>query len=206
MPTKKKIIIFDLDGVLINSILNMEVSWNYTSKKFDLNIKFEEYKKNIGLPFNVILKNLNIKKNFNIIKNCYNDYSNQNIKLIKLYPEVKKTIEFFKRKKFLTAIITSKDKERTKKILFRFDLEFDYVYSPSKILRSKPYPDQITKILNKERISKKNCYYVGDMDIDAQFAKNAKVNFVFANYGYEINKKNRKFKIDNFKDLKKIIK
>ena len=206
MPTKKKIIIFDLDGVLINSIFNMKVSWNFTSKKFNLNIKFEEYKKNIGLPFNDILKNLNIKKNFDFIKRCYNNYSNQKIKLIKLYPEVKKTIEFFKKKNFLTAIITSKDKERTKKILSRFDLEFDYVYSPSKILRSKPYPDQIIKILNNERILKKNCYYVGDMNVDAQFAKNAKVNFVFANYGYEINKKNRKFKIDNFKDLKKIIK
>ena len=81
-----------------------------------------------------------------------------------------------------------------------------YVYSPSKILRSKPYPDQIINILTKEKILKKNCYYVGDMNIDAQFAKNAKINFVFANYGYEIKKKNRKFKKNNFKDIKKIIK
>ena len=44
------------------------------------------------------------------------------------------------------------------------------------------------------------------MNIDAQFAKNAKINFVFANYGYEIKKKNRKIKINNFKDIKKIIK
>ena len=56
MPTKKKILIFDLDGVLINSISNMKISWNSTSKKFDLNINFEEYKKNIGLPFKKILK------------------------------------------------------------------------------------------------------------------------------------------------------
>ncbi len=189
MPTKKKILIFDLDGVLINSISNMKISWNSTSKKFDLNINFEEYKKNIGLPFKKILKNLNIKKKHNSIKKCYDYFSNQNIEFIKLYPNVKKTIEFFKKKNFLTAIITSKDKKRTIKILSKFDLNFDYVYSPSKILRSKPYPDQIINILTKEKILKKNCYYVGDMNIDAQFAKNAKINFVFANYGYEIKKK-----------------
>ena len=71
MPTKKKIIIFDLDGVLINSILNMEVSWDLTCKKFGLDIKFINYKKNIGLPFKIILKKLNIKKNVNLIKNYY---------------------------------------------------------------------------------------------------------------------------------------
>lgn len=61
MPTKK-IVIFDLDGVLIDSIKNMEISWKHVSFKYGLNIKFEEYKKNIGLPFDEITKNLQIKK------------------------------------------------------------------------------------------------------------------------------------------------
>ena len=40
MPIKKKIVIFDLDGVLIDSIKNMEVSWNHVASKYGLNIKF----------------------------------------------------------------------------------------------------------------------------------------------------------------------
>jgi beta-phosphoglucomutase-like phosphatase (HAD superfamily) len=31
---KKKLIIFDLDGVIVNSLVNMRISWNYISKKF----------------------------------------------------------------------------------------------------------------------------------------------------------------------------
>jgi phosphoglycolate phosphatase-like HAD superfamily hydrolase len=205
MPTKKKIIIFDLDGVLINSISNMEVSWNLTCKKFDLKIKFTDYKKNIGLPFKVILKNLNISKKINLIKKYYDKCSTKNIDLIKLYPNVKKTILSFKKKNFLTAIITSKDK-RTKKILSKFDLKFDYVYSPSKSIKPKPYPDQIIKILSKEKILKKNCYYVGDMDLDSEFAKNAKIKFIFAKYGYEVRKIKKKYEIKKFEEIKKIIK
>ena len=62
---KKNLILFDLDGVLINSIKNMEISWDYCKKKYNLEIDFSSYKKFIGLPFNDILKNLKIRKKKN---------------------------------------------------------------------------------------------------------------------------------------------
>ena len=43
MLTKKKIIIFDLDGVLINSIKNMEASWKRTSPKFGIKKTFLDF-------------------------------------------------------------------------------------------------------------------------------------------------------------------
>ena len=63
MLNKKKLIIFDLDGVLINSLPNMEYSWNMVRKKYNLPIQFSQYKKFIGLPFYIILNKLNINKN-----------------------------------------------------------------------------------------------------------------------------------------------
>ena len=42
---KNKIIAFDLDGVIINSLPNMEISWIETCKKNNLNISFLKYKK-----------------------------------------------------------------------------------------------------------------------------------------------------------------
>ena len=68
---KKEIIGFDLDGVIINSLKNMESAWNYTCKKNNLNISFEKYKKLIGLPFTHILKKLKIKKNYKKIQQDY---------------------------------------------------------------------------------------------------------------------------------------
>jgi beta-phosphoglucomutase-like phosphatase (HAD superfamily) len=40
---KFKNIIFDLDGVLIDSKSNMNKSWSNTSRKYNLNIKFNKY-------------------------------------------------------------------------------------------------------------------------------------------------------------------
>ena len=57
----KKLILFDVDGVLFNSKKNMENSWNQVMKKYSINKNFNEYKKFIGLPFNVILQKLDNK-------------------------------------------------------------------------------------------------------------------------------------------------
>ena len=53
-----KLIIFDLDGVLINSLKNMEYALKNTNKKLGLNLKFSRYKKYIGLPFFEILRKI----------------------------------------------------------------------------------------------------------------------------------------------------
>ena len=58
-PINKKyqIVIFDLDGVILNSKENMRLSWNDVNKHFNLKTPFHLYFKNIGMPFKTILKN-----------------------------------------------------------------------------------------------------------------------------------------------------
>lgn len=204
MHINKKIIIFDLDGVLVDSIKNMSVSWDHVKKKNSIKVPFKLYKKYIGYPFYSILKKLKIKNNYKNIKNSYDSFSNKKISKIKLYPNVKKTLRTLS-KNYVLAVITSKDKFRTNRILKKFNLSFKYVFSPSKHLKPKPHPIQILKILKKEKIKKKNCFYVGDMKVDSIFAKNAGVKFIFAMYGYETKKIKTKFSIQKFKNLEKIV-
>ncbi len=203
MPIKKKIIIFDLDGVLIDSIKNMEVSWDQVMFRYGLNIKFVEYKKYIGLPFDLITKKLKIKKNREDIKKSYSFYSKKFFKKIKLYPNTKNVLKYLSKKNYITALVTSKDSIRAKKIISLFNLKFKYIFTPNNSIRPKPYPHQIYKIIELENAQKKNCYYVGDMNIDAKFAKNAGINFIFADYGYETKKNKSKFKIKKIEQLKK---
>ena len=56
-----KLVLFDLDGVLIESRENMEVSWSAVQSAFGIDIPFEDYFKNIGRPFNDILKLIGVK-------------------------------------------------------------------------------------------------------------------------------------------------
>ena len=52
----KKLIIFDLDGVLIDSLSNMKIALKSTSKALNLKLNFSEYKKYLGLPFEDIMQ------------------------------------------------------------------------------------------------------------------------------------------------------
>lgn len=211
MQNKKKIlkkfkyIIFDLDGVLLNSKKNMSISWSQTRKKFKIRATFNDYMKFIGLPFDKILFNLKVKNNFNQVKLFYKKRSEENIKYLKLFPYVKKIFFKMKKNKIPYYIVTSKDISRTKKIIKHFNLKPRSIHCPKKYLRGKPFPDQLLECIRQNRITIQDACYCGDTYYDYQSAKAAKLNFIFAKYGFGKNKKIYKNKIENFKDLKKYI-
>jgi HAD superfamily hydrolase (TIGR01549 family) len=183
MLIKKKLIIFDLDGVLINSLPNMEYSWNMIRKKHDLPIQFSKYKKFIGLPFYVILNKLNITKNKKKIFNDYNYFSKKKISKIKFYKNTKKVLRQLKKNYYL-AIYTSKNRERTHIILSSLKSIFDVVITPAEVKKGKPHPEGINKIKKIFDVQNKNIYFVGDSIFDKIAAQKARVNFLFACWGY----------------------
>ena len=197
---KYKLYIFDLDGVILNSKSNMEASWNDVRIKYDLKPKFEDYFSLIGAPFLKILKKLNIKKDRNNIAKTYSQKSKKYINKIKLYPKIKSILNKL-RSKSKIAVVTSKEKKRTAFFLKKFKLNFDFVSCPEKGKRGKPYPDQLLKVIKKFKFNKKNCVYIGDMEVDFIAAKNAKIDFIFAQYGYEKKNIEKINKIKKFEDL-----
>ena len=201
----KKLIIFDVDGVLFDSKKNMSFAWKKVKSVHKVKPDFKNYFKFVGLPFNKILFKLNIKKN---LKEIEKTYRNESLRLLSkniLYPGVKKTLKRL-RIKYKLAIVTSKDKTRTKKILKEFNLKFKVIISPSKNLKGKPYPDQILKALKLSRIkNKKNAVYVGDTKIDCMAAKNSGINYVHAKYGFQIKRFPCKHNIEKFNLLPKVL-
>ena len=200
---KKKLFIFDLDGVLIDSRENMKLSWNSLNKRFKLNIKFKRYLYYIGLPFEKILKNLGIKKHFEIYQNHYSQISKKNLKKIKLYPGVLKTLRFLQSKKIKIAIVTSKDKIRTNRIIkqnFK-NIKFDLISYPMKKFRSKPSPDLILNTMSYLNVDPSESLYCGDMIYDLETAKRAKITFVLAKYGFVKPKIKSKYYINKFSQI-----
>jgi beta-phosphoglucomutase-like phosphatase (HAD superfamily) len=60
-----------MDGVLINSKINMHNSWNKVRKKFNISQSFNQYFKFIGYPFEKILNKIGIFRNIQKIKKFY---------------------------------------------------------------------------------------------------------------------------------------
>ena len=195
----KKLIIFDLDGVIIDSKKNMSLAWNAVRRELKTKISFKKYFDCIGLPFFQILKKIKFDKDYNKAYYVYNKTAINYQNKIKLYPGAKKIINDLYKKK-ITCLVTSKNKIRTKKILKKFNLKFSYVFCPEDILPFKPHPKIIFILQKKHNLNLSDIIYIGDTKIDREFAKRGHIEYLHALYGY--GKKN-KFDnhVKNLKDL-----
>tara|TARA_Y100000741_G_C18187913_1_gene532229 strand:+ start:245 stop:868 length:624 start_codon:yes stop_codon:yes gene_type:complete len=202
-----KLIIFDVDGVLIDSKQNMKMSWEKLCKENELNIKFQEYFKYIGTSFKKILNKLNVYKNQKNLEKNYFINSKKFIYKIKPYKGVNNELKFLQ-KKYILSIITSKNKNNTQTFLKKFfpKIKFSLICTPNKNLRPKPYPDLFNYTFKKLNISPINSLFIGDTIYDFQASKKVKTNFVFAEYGYSKKKINSKYIIKNISELKKYLK
>ncbi|OUU27088.1 MAG: hypothetical protein CBB97_06545 [Candidatus Endolissoclinum sp. TMED37] len=202
---KIQLIIFDLDGVLINSLNNMKYALINTEKKMKIDLKFNLYKRYLGLPFEEIMKKMNIYKDINKIKKNYEYFSKKKINKIKISKEFLTELTLLK-KNYKLAVFTSKNKTRTHKILSQYVL-FDCIITSDDIKKGKPNPEGLKKILSILKIKNKNCIFVGDSIYDYHASKSAKIKYLHAMWGYEkkINRKNNIIKIKEFSDIHKIV-
>lgn len=198
-----KLVIFDLDGVLVNSISNMKFAWNSACKKSNINIPFYKYKKYIGLPFNKILFNLKIeKKRYLTITKNYNFFSTKKIRTLKIS---KKNINFLKsliNNGYILGLFTSKNRKRSNLILRKNKKLFKYKIFPTKNLRGKPHPDGLKKILSMGSFKPNEVIYLGDTKYDYLCAKKAKIKYIHANWGYQKINIKKLNKINFLYDLK----
>ncbi len=199
---KKKLIIFDLDGVLINSIKNMSHSLKQTSDSLKIKLTFNEYKKYLGLPFEKIMKKIGVNKNIPEIKKKYIYFSDKNIS--KIIIDKKKISDLmYLKKKFNFAVFTSKDKLRSNKILKKYQI-FSYILTSDGVKKGKPHPEGVLKIIKKFGVSKKNTIYVGDSLYDLNCAKRSGVKYCHALWGYaKINRNKQPNKIKNLREIEK---
>jgi phosphoglycolate phosphatase len=180
----KKLVLFDLDGVLLDSKINMLLSWNAVREKHNIETEFKNYFENIGRPFQEILDILDIKENQNDIAKTYNKASKAMISKVSFYEGSKSVLNQLAEKGLKTGIVTSKETLRCNLFLDLLGFEFDIVQTPNEILQGKPAPDHLLYAMSKLEVGAADTIYVGDMDVDFLAAKNANIDFIHAMWGY----------------------
>lgn len=177
---KKKLLIFDFDGTLADTFMHIYNCFKRCIVKYNLNdITVENFYKINGSDLGDILKLLGANDDrLNEIKEFYSNSFLEDISDIKLYNNVKETLEELKNRGYLLAIATNRG-STTLSIMLKefgiFDL-FDMFVCINHVKIGKPHPEMINIILDKLNVSGDDAIMFGDTNYDILLGQNANVN------------------------------
>ena len=183
---KIKVVLFDFDGVLIDSLSVMEKAWEITKNKYYLNSEFKDFSKYIGIPFLSILENLGIDKaKLHLVKKSYAREASKNIKLISLNPYVSNLFSWLSNNHIKIGIVTSKDSIRTAELIEYLNLNVDLVITPELTTKGKPHPEPLLFAVKKLSLNIEDALFVGDMVTDMKAAYSANCKYLHYLCGYQ---------------------
>lgn len=187
-----KTIIFDLDGTILNTLVDLANAVNHGLRQYNLPEKDLEFVRlAIGNGTKVLIKRCtpcDISEEeralvFDSFKKYYFEHFTDNTVP---YPGIyDMLIKLKENKDIKLAVVSNKDDDLTNKLIKKeFPRVFDIIQGSYFDKPRKPDPYLIEKILKENNIDKKDCLYIGDTNIDKESATNAGLNYRLVNYGY----------------------
>ncbi len=182
------IILFDLDGTLIDSTEAILESFAVACKTFGTAVPDEEsIKAEIGHPLDVMFSTLGVEDvhvdaHVLAYKMHYREISCAKTVLL---PEAREAVELASQHAVL-GVVTTKTAKYSIELLEHMGLMryFDILIGREDVENPKPHPEPILKALSKLQ-SEKNIYWmIGDTPMDILAAKAANINSVAVTCGY----------------------
>jgi len=175
--TKLKAILFDLDGVIVDSFERQFVVFNELRKNYGLKIvSKDEFKRKVwGFSLDVSAEIYFKKQDYEKLHDVYNSLVKKHQKEGKLMEGAKEVLEAIKKKKIKIGLVTNTTKERAEGDLKLHKIRnfFDTVVTADDVEKPKPYPDPILKACKKLNVMPDEVMYVGDTKNDYKSGKSA---------------------------------
>ena len=210
-------ILFDLDGTIVNTAPDLMAAHNHVMRKFGHSEKkLEDIKSLAGKGAWVMMQRsfkeeIKDEKTKKEMTKEFIDFYSKNID--KNSVPIKGVIDFFnwaKNKNISMAVCTNKQERLAIDLLKKLDLFkfFEYVAGSDTFAFNKPDPRHLTDVVEIIGGDLKKTIMVGDSEVDAASAHNAKLPFVLVKGGYT-EKTDKEIKhdvlISDFNEFGKII-
>ena len=186
-------ILFDLDGTIVNTAPDLMAAHNHVMKKFGhAEKKLSEIKSLAGRgawvmmqrSFKEEIKDQKIKKE--MTKEFIDFYAKIIDRDSKPINGVIKFLEWAKGKKISMGVCTNKQERLAVDLLKKLDMSkyFEYIAGADTFEFNKPDPRHLTNVVEIIGGDLKKTIMVGDSEVDANSAHNAKLPFVLVKDGY----------------------
>ena len=182
------VILFDLDGTLIDSTEAILESFSVAFKTFDAPVPHEDLiKAEIGHPLDDMFATLGVEASFvdahvQAYKMHYREISCAKTVLL---PEAKEAVELASRHATL-GVVTTKTAKYSIELLEHMGLMeyFDVLIGREDVENPKPHPEPIFKALSKLQSDASKFWMIGDTPMDILAANAANIESVAVTCGY----------------------
>lgn len=179
-----KAIVFDLDGVLINSeqLMRSAFETSYRQVIGRGSPPIETYLEHMGESFLQIMDYLGLPHS---LWEPYHEYCRKNFEQITLFPMSRNVLAWAYSCQVKLAILTGKDRQRTLQILKHFAIDhfFDIVVASDQLQHSKPDPEGMNYVLQALDTVAADMVMVGDAVSDVLCAQRAGVTAIAVTWG-----------------------
>ena len=193
------IIIFDLDGTLLNTIEDLGYACNHALEKTGYpTYPIEAYPAKVGNGINNLIRRAlpeseRTEENVLRVREYFVPYYNEhNCDYTRPYEGIPEVLATLKAQGHLLAVASNKYQAATEKIVNHFfPGVFDVILGEREDIERKPNPQIVFDILDRcakrtktANAERQKILYIGDSLVDFETAKNAHVPFVACSWGF----------------------
>ncbi|MBI5196098.1 MAG: HAD-IA family hydrolase [Nitrospirae bacterium] len=218
-----KLLIFDLDGTLVDTSQDITDAVNYALKPFSQRAySVEETKAMVGSGISKLIESLVLagdlihpnpplekggRGDFSAVKIALNRfleyYTAHLLDNTKPYPGVNETL--LKLGDYKKAVISNKREALSKGVLEGLGLSkfFEVVLGSDSVAENKPSPVPVLEVLKRLSVPKQEAVMIGDSNYDVESAHSAGIKIIAVTYGFRKRDmlKDADFMIDSFGEV-----
>ena len=210
----KKLVIFDLDGTLLNTIADLAHSTNYALNKLGYP---EKYNFMVGNGIDKLFERAlpeEEKSKENVLrvrKEFVPYYDIHNADDSRPYPGIPELLSYLQDAGVQIAVASNKYQAATQKLVDHYfpEIHFTAVLGQREGVKVKPDPIIVSDILEIAKVAKEEALYVGDSGVDMQTAANAGVTACGVTWGFrprtELEEFNPSYIADTAGEIKNLI-
>lgn len=205
----KQLVIFDLDGTLLNTIDDLGTATNHALRTYGYpEHGLAIYPKFVGngvtrLIERALPEDARQPETVEKVKNCFKEYYDEHqADLTQPYPGIRELLSELKTMGIKLAVASNKYQAAVNSLIRHYFPEIDWavIEGQKEGIPTKPDPSIVFEILAKCPTRKSKVLYVGDSDVDMETARRACVDSCGVSWGFRPVKELRDSHADNIAD------
>ncbi|MCQ4022685.1 MULTISPECIES: HAD family hydrolase [unclassified Ruminococcus] len=213
-----KCVVFDLDGTLVNSLYDLADSVNKALEAYGLpSHPYDAYKYFVGNGRAKLIERAmgeasKDDKLYSLVTKTYDDYYLVHcLDKTEPYDGIVDMLSRLQQNGVKINVLSNKPDEFVKNMLDKLfsGIKFDVAWGKMADFPTKPDPSSVLALINELSVSKSECIYVGDSNVDVITARNAGLDFCGVLWGFrtkeELENEGAKITVSSADELCRVI-